>query len=890
MLDWRKEIRARLAPGAVPANAEHDLVEELAQHLEQEFAELSGAIGQDAAQRQLLDSVDELARQKRVGRRPGAAQPAAPPVTGAPKSNLLRDLGADALYALRRMRHAPQTAALVILTMGLGIGATTAIFSVVDAVALRPIPVPDADRVVTVYETNPTNNSWSTSEPNYLDFRDRTRSFSTMAAATGRGVSLLGHGDPVALSGLAATASYFEVLGARPLVGRAYTADHDKPGGDTRVVVLSEGIWRRLFGADPAVVGTSISLDGVPYVVLGVMPTSLSYFPSDFWVPLAPDMASNRGNHLLFALGKLKPGVTEAQANADIVAVAAELSKLYPKSNGQWGARIENIKVTVVGPTLPSQLMLLFAAVGFLLLLACVNVANLLLGKALVRQREISVRAALGADRGRIARQLITESMIVSLLGGILGVVLARLALPIIQSGGNAANVPRLNEVAIDTRVLAFALLVSLVTGALFGLAPALHAARASLQGAMREGSRSITGSGRRVRDALVTVEVALAVLLLVGAGLLGRSFVRLIQVPTGMAMRNALQLTIASPNDITREQRVEFFHRIEQAIAATTGVASVGSSSIVPFGGANTNTQFLAEGHESGENEFFAADWRTVSPGYFSTLGVSRLQGRLLDETDDLNHSRTAVIDSTMAARLWPGQDPIGRWITPAQGDRQIASRIQVVGVVRDVRDQSLSAQPAPAVYFSMNQRPWFQMTYFVKGSGQSGMTTLIEAVQQAVRSAAPTTPVPTITPLEDNVAAALAPQRFTAGLLTFFAAVALLLAAIGLYGVVSFNVQQRTTEMGVRLAFGATPGRLQGMVMRDAGVVIGIGLVIGCLGAVALSRLLSSMLFATETLDVLTYAGVVLVIMVVAALASWAPAHRASRTDPLVAIRDST
>jgi predicted permease len=600
-------------------------------------------------------------------------------------------------------------------------------------------------------------------------------------------------------------------------------------------------------------------------------------------------MASNRGNHMLFAVAKLKPGVSEAQANADIVAVAAELSKLYPKSNGQWGARIENITVTVVGPTLPAQLMLLFAAVGFLLLLACVNVANLLLGKALTRQREISVRAALGADRARIARQLITESMIISLLGGALGVGLARLALPLIQSG-SAANVPRLSEVVIDVRVLAFALLVSLITGALFGLAPALHASRASLQGTLREGSRSITGSGRRVRDALVAIEVALAVLLLVGAGLLGRSFVKLIQVPTGFAMNGALQLTVPSPNDLKREQRVEFYRRIEQAIAGTTGVASVGSSSIVPFGGANTNTQFLAEGHESAEGEFFGADWRTVSPGYFKTLGVGLLEGRLLDETDDLSHPMVTVIDSTMAARLWPGQDPVGRWIMAAQGERQVANRIQVVGVVRDVRDQSLSAAPAPAVYFSATQRPWFQMTYFVKGSGQSGMTALIEAVQQAVRTAAPTTPVPAITPLEDNVAAALAPQRFTAGLLTFFAAIALLLAAIGLYGVVSFNVQQRTTEMGVRLAFGATPGGLQRMVMRDAGVVIGIGLVFGCLGAVALSRLLASMLYATEALDLLTYAGVVAVIMVVAAIASYAPAHRASRTDPLVAIRDAT
>jgi putative ABC transport system permease protein len=618
------------------------------------------------------------------------------------------------------------------------------------------------------------------------------------------------------------------------------------------------------------------------------MSAALSYFPSDFWVPLAPDMSSNRGNHMLVAFGKLKPGVSEQQANADIVAVAAQLSKEYPKSNGAWGARVQNITTTVVGPTLPGQLMLLLAAVGFLLLLACVNVANLLLGKALMRQREISVRAALGAHRGRLARQLLTESLIISLLGALLGVGLARLALPLIRAG-SAANIPRLNEVAIDWRVLLFALAVALVTGILFGLAPALHAARASLQGTLREGSRSITGSRRRLRDGLVAVEVALAVLLLVGAGLLGRSFVRLIQVPTGFAMSGALQLTVPAPNDLKREQRIEFFRNIERAIAGATGVASVGSSSIAPFSGSNTNTQFLADGHIASETEFFGADWRTVSPGYFKALGVGLLRGRSLDETDAVGHSIVAVIDSTMAARLWPGQDPIGRWIMAAQSPRQLTDRIEVVGVVRDVRDQSLSVAPAPAVYFSANQRPWFQMTYFVKGSGQSRMSTLIQAVQEAVHVAAPTTPVPTITPLEDNVAAALAPQRFTAGLLTFFAGVALLLAAIGLYGVVSFNVQQRSTEMGVRLAFGATPGRLQLMVMRDAGIVIAVGLVAGCAGAVALSRLMSSMLFETATLDALTYVAVVAVISVVAAAASYVPAQRASRTDPLVAIRDS-
>ena len=794
----------------------------------------------------------------------------------------------DAKYALRRLRMSPAFATLIVLTIGLGIGATTAIFSVVNAVVLRPIPLPNAAQVVRLYETNPGNDAWTTSEPNYLDFRDQTRTFAVLSAVTGRSASLLGHGDPISLSGLAATATYFRLFGGKALVGAAYAEDHDRAGGDTHVVLFSEGIWRRVFGADRSVVGSLVDLDGVPYRVLGIMPQGYGYLPSDFWVPLAPDRASNRGNHLLVAFGRMKNGMSIAQANADVRSVAAQLSRVYPKSNGQWGARIESFNDFIVGPDLRRQLMVLLAAVGFLLVLASANVANLLLARASARAREIAVRSALGASTARIGRQLLTESTMLALLGGVVGVLMTWAAIPLLRRA-SAVNVPRLDEVTIDARVLGFVLGVAVLTGVLFGLAPAMHAVRSDVQSSLREGARSVAGAGRRVRDALVAVEVALAVVLLVGAGLLGRSFVRLGHVSPGFDTSNLLQLTVTAPNDMPRDRRAAYFQQIELALAAIPRAASVGANSIAPFTGGGTNTQFLAEGHEAQQNEYFAADWRSVTPGFFRTLGIALTRGRLLESTDDTNHGFAAVIDEVMASKLWPGQDPLGKHVMAAQSARTAKDQIEVVGVVKDIRDQSLASDPSPAVYFTEAQKPWVQMTFFVRPRSGVGSTGLVNEIRQAMREAAPTTPVPDITPLATNIDVALAPQRFTAALLGGFATIALVLAAIGIYGVISFSVQQRTSEMGVRLALGATPGRVARMVVRDSALLVGIGAAIGTAGAAALSRLIASLLFATAPSDVPTYGAAIAALLGVAVLASLLPARRAARTDPLIAMRES-
>jgi predicted permease len=799
--------------------------------------------------------------------------------------DLSSELWSDAAFALRDIRRSPGFALIAILTLALGSGGATAMFSVVNAVVLHPLPVPDPERIVRMYETNPNSNEWTTSDPNYLDYRDLTSSFGSFGAISGRPASLTGRGEPILLNGSGATASYFAIFGQRTLLGSVYGADQDHVGGDTHVVVLSEGIWRRVFGADLALVGQSVVLDGVSHRVLGVMPAGYGFLPSDFWVPLAPDPASNRGSHMLVAFGRLKPNQTLAQAQRDISRVAVELARRYPKSNGAWGARLESFADFVVGPDLRREVLVLFGSVGLVLLLACANVANLLLVRATERQREIAIRVALGAGRGRLVRQLLTESLVLSMLGAAGGLVIAAASLPAVRAA-SPFGIARLDEVTVDASVLAFALGAAALTGVLFGLAPAWHGAGRDVQDTLRQAGRTIAGAGRRTRSALVVAEVALATVLLIGAVLLGRSFLRLQQMPTGYTSSRVVQLTVSAASDLPVKQRPDFFNQIEATLAAVPGVTAVGASSIPPFsGGSNTRTQFLAEGHDARPDEFFAADWRSVTPGVFSVLGIKLVRGRPIEPTDIAGHSPVAVIDETMARRLWPNQDAIGKHIMAAQSARGPNDHIEVVGVVSDVRDQALASDPVPAVYYSEAQKPWIQLTYFMRTAGSTAAIT--GGVRRAFREAAPSTPVPDLVPLEQNLDIALAPQRFTAWLLAVFAALALTLASIGLYGVVAYSVALRTSELGIRLALGATPGGVALSVLRNACALAAGGVVIGSVTGLLLGRLVAGMLYGTAPTDVATYATVASVLVGVSAIASLVPARRASRVDPLVALR---
>ena len=486
----------------------------------------------------------------------------------------LHHLREDAGYAFRILKRAPGFSAVALLTLALGTGATTAIFSVVRAVVLQPLPITRVDRTVRIYETNPSTNSFATSEPNFLDFRDKTHSFSAMGAFTPRRLSLVGRGDPVQLTGMAAAAGYFPVIAAKPIVGTVYRTENDIKGADTKVIVLSEGVWKRVFGSDRSVIGSTLNLDGDGYRVLGVIPSTDSYLPSDFWIPLAASLESPRGNHPLFAVGRLKDGVTIQQAEADIKAVAAQLSILYPKSNGNWGARLTPLEEWITGPNLPEQMLVLLGAVGFVLLLACANVGNLLLVRATARQRELAVRGALGASRPRLIRQLLTESAVLAMLGSALGLSLAAAAVPLLRHY-SPGNIPRLDEATLNFPVLGFALGIAALTAVVFGIAPAFLGSRSNLQASLRQGARAISKTGRETRNALVVSEVALAVVLLVGAGLLGRSFQNLRNVSTGFQADNILQLTIPSATNLVREQRVVFFDQVGAAVAAVPGVVA---------------------------------------------------------------------------------------------------------------------------------------------------------------------------------------------------------------------------------------------------------------------------------------------------------------------------
>ena len=795
----------------------------------------------------------------------------------------LHQLRDDAAYAFRILTKSPAFSAVALLTLALGTGATTAIFSVVRAVVLNPLPIPAVERTVRIYETNPSTNSFATSEPNFLDFRDKTVSFSAMGAFTPRRLSLVGRGDPVQLNGVAAAAGYFGVIGTTPILGVVYGPDNDRKGADTKVIVLSEGIWRSVFGSDKTVVGSTLNLDGEGYRVVGIIPSTESYLPADFWIPLAASLDSPRGNHPLFAVGRLKAGVSIQQAESDIKAVAAQLSVLYPKSNGDWGARLAPLSEWIQGPNLPKQMLMLLGAVCFVLLLACANVGNLLLVRATARQREMSVRAALGASRPRLVRQLLTESAVLALIGSALGLALAAATVPLLRHF-SPGNIPRLEEATLDLPVLGFALGMSAITAIVFGVAPAFLGSRSNLQASLRQGARAISKTGRETRTALVVSEVALAVVLLIGAGLMGRSFQNLRNVSTGFQADNTLQVTIASATTLGREQRVLFFDQIETALKSVPGVVDVGATSVVPFAAQNSNTQFIAEGRE--DKDFFAANFRTVSPGFFRTIGIPLKTGRLLETTDVFGHPKAAVIDSIMAARLFPNGDALGKYVMVGQSARGLDDRITIVGIVGSVRDLVPALDPAPTLYLTTAQRPWPFLTFLMKTRG-GDPAPVIAGVRRAVREAAPTTPIPEITLLAGNFTAAIAPRAFTTSLLLSFAGVALLLAGVGIYGVISYSVAQRTQEMGIRLALGAEPSRIATMVVRDGGIAAVIGVIVGSGVALGLSRFVTAILFGTSGTNVTSYAIAAVIALAAASLASYIPARRAARVDPLVAMR---
>jgi putative ABC transport system permease protein len=878
---FRRELRWRF--WSVPVEREVD--SELAFHLEMRVRELleQGMSPSDARAAALarFGDVDRITQACRdLGRRRNEDMR---------RAEWFTELRHDLRYAARGLRASPGFTAVALLTLAMGIGASTTIFSVANAVLLRPFPYHEPGRIVRLYETNPTTDTFGISEPNYLDWLERVRGLSQLAAFTGGNLTLLGDGDPEQLGTMAATPSLFPLLGVRPLMGRVFREEESKPGAPARVVVLSYAFWQTRFGGDPQVVGRTLNLNGTSYEVIGVMPPEF-VFPGNpvLWEPLAPSAnlsrgETPRGDRRLGAIGRLAPNVTIARALDELQSVARDLARQYPETNREWGANVTSLEEWLIGDELRTRVQVLLIAVGLLLLMGCVNVANLLLARATARQREMSVRAALGAGRGRIVRQLLTESLVLAAIGAALGVALTVAAVPVLRDVGETA-IPRLDELDIDWRVAAFGIIASLVTGILFGIAPALQASRADLNDVLRSGGR-VAAAGR-LRSILIVTSVAMALVLLVGAGLVGRSFERLMRVDYGFRTEGVLTASLEVSGERYRERakRAAFYAEATRRLTTTPGIRAVGFTNIAPFSGGSTAIRFTVVGRQpASADEFLSANWRTVTPGYFAALGVALRKGRLIAESDGEREPRVVVITETMARQIWPGVDPVGQQI--AVGGNA-AVPWTVVGVVSDIRDQLLQEEPASMMYLSFQQVSWSNMWLLVRGTGDP--MALAPLVRREIHAIDPLLPVANEQPLARFVSEIAAQPRFTALIFGLFASAALVLAVVGVYGLVAYGVRQRTREIGVRLALGATPSRIVMSIVRYGVGLAGFGIAVGLWVAFALSRFMQGILYEVTATDAVTYLAVAALLAGCAAAASILPARWAAKLDPVRALRD--
>jgi putative ABC transport system permease protein len=795
----------------------------------------------------------------------------------------------DVRYAIRFLRRQPAFALVAVCTAGVGIGANTAIFSVAHGVLLRPLPYPDAGELAMVWMDNARirlSEDWH-SYPDYEDYRDGHATFSALAIFNATARTLTGRGDPERLLGAHSSPGLFDLLGVRPALGRTYTADEDRPGA-AGVVVLSHGLWQRAFGGRPDALGQSVALSGRPHRIIGVMPEGFA-FPSPetaFWVPTAASDASrqNRGALWLQMIGRRRPGVTVPQAQADLARINASIIARFPDQKG-YGVNVVGYHDQIVGRVRPAVLVLV-GAVACVLLIACANVANLLLARASARERELALRSAIGAGRGRIVRQLLTESLVLGSLGGALGLALAFGLLRAFIAAA-PAGLPRIESIGIDGWVLAFTLGLSFVTGLLFGLAPALHAAGADRAHALREGGRTATGPGARVRRGLVVAEVALAVVLLVGAGLMMRSFVNIQRVDLGFdpAQVLAARITLAGERYGQAEAVAEFFRQVvarTEVDPAIDGAAGIGT---VLLSATPNSTNFSIEGRpDFPPEDRVEVPVDSITPNYFAVMRVPLVAGRHFDDRDSRDAPPAVIVNQTMARMFWPGEDPVGRRIKYGQLDSG-APWMTIVGVVADTRRTGYDAAVRPETYLPHAQSTTGSLTIVVRAAG--GAARAAPILRAVVRSIDPLVPLASVGPLEDQLRDLTAQRRLNTLLLGVFGLVAAGLAAIGVYGVIAYSVDQRTRELGVRLALGASAPGILGLVLREGLTLAAIGLAAGLAGAWALGRTLTSLLFGVSATDPATFAVIGAVTAGLALLACVIPAIRAIGIEPVTALR---
>ncbi|HWO30387.1 MAG TPA: ABC transporter permease [Candidatus Acidoferrum sp.] len=817
----------------------------------------------------------------------------------------------DVRYAARNLLKTPGFTLVAILTLALGIGANIAAFSIVDGVLLRPLPFPQPGRLVRVFDDLRSSNTKDVgmSVPQFWDYRDRAGIFQDISVIWSTPATLTGVDLPQRIEALATSGNYFTMLGVRPQIGRVFTQKDEVPGF-INAVVLSDGFWRRQYGADPNVIGKSLRLDGDLYQIFGVMPAGFRhpgktietvedvYVAAGYNAPPFPVPPLRSARMLPGAIARLKPGlsVTEAQARLETfdAALARDYPTDYPSTVG-WAPRLVSVQRDLTGNA-RSELFVLFAAVGFVLLIACVNLANLLLARGSGRQREIAIRLALGAGRVRLIAQLLTESVLLAFVSGcvaLLTVVWLKSALLKFAP----PDLPRLNEVTISASVLFFAFLVSILTGIIFGLAPALQDTSPNQIASLREGSRGSGSSKRqmRVSSALVASEVALSLILLVGAGLFLRSFWQILQVRSGFNSHNVVtaQIWLSFPNDpsqnryLTVPKRAAFMREVLRRVSALPGVeeASIGGGGSLPLARSRNQISFTIEGRPADSEHSPVAELAAVSPGHFRVLEIPILSGRNFTDSDDDKALPVAIVDQTLARQYWPNENPIGKRVKsgPIQSTNPW---LNIIGVVGDVKTDSLELQEAPHIYLSDFQAPAYNSVIYLRTAGDPG--TLADAIRPEVEAVDPNVPVYAVRTMEDVIARSMAERRFALQILGFFAGVALLLAAIGIYGVMAYTFSQRRHEIGIRMALGAQPRDILRMALSEGMTLVAVGLGSGLVGALILTRFLRSMLYAVSPNDPLTFVALPALLAAVALLACFVPARRATQVDPLVALRD--
>jgi predicted permease len=813
----------------------------------------------------------------------------------------------DLRHGLRVLASQPAFTAVAVASLALGIGANTAIFSVTNALLLRPLPYEDADRIAILWQRSPglgVQQDWF-STGQYLDIRADNQVFSDVAATIGASFNLTGRGAPERIDGARVSASLFPLFGAKAAAGRVFTADEDKPGKPP-VVILSNGFWKRRFGSDPSVVGRSLTLNGTSFTIVGVMAADFVFnkeiMPAvngiqnvDLLLPLPLNETAraNRGGEDFNIFAKLKPGVTVEKTQADMNVLAARMKRDYPQNyppNGGLTVSVVPLISQVVGDV-RLALYVLLGAVGLVLLIACGNVANLLLSRGAVRQKEMAIRAAVGASRERIVRQLLTEAVLLAALGGLLGLALAIGAVKALSSFG-PANIPRLTEIGIDARVLVFTFTISLVTGVVFGLVPALRASRLDLNDVLREGGRSAVGTSafglghQQLRKLLIAGEIALSLVLLIGAGLLVRSYERITNANPGFDAANVLSLRTALPGFKykTPEAVIGFYKQLEDRIAALPGVQYVGSNYLLPLSSVALGWEpITVEGYvpKAAGEDLIIASSGYVSPDYFRAMGIPLLEGRFFDDRDVRDAPDAAIVDDKLAERFWPGQDAIGKRMR--RGDS--GPWRTVVGVVADTKQYEVDGEP-PITAFYPNRQLGVGTRYLVIKT-KSDPRSLVGPVTREVQALDADLPVYDVNTMEERLADSFARRRFSMFLLGVFAACASLLAAIGIYGVVSFWVSQRTRELGIRAALGARQHDIMQLVIGQAVVLVGIGIGAGLVAAFGLTRVMQRLLFGVSATDAVTFALLAVVLGVVALVASYVPARRAAGVPPIVALR---